>query len=523
MAIDGKAGDMGTAISSLVETLSFRESGRDAYRNQRDPIARERLLWRAQSFRHLVHLGPGQTILEFGSGDGLFTEALVEVSRGENPIAAVRFSADQTASAARAASIETIFLGDLPGALAGRRFDYVVGLDMLDEAHCSDVLGHVMELLEPGGQIVFFESNPWNPWLRLKTLIGASDPRRLMSRPRLYELLSDVGYIRVFATFTDFVYSPLTTHLAWLLRNFSIVAENAPGIRRFAGVILLHAQKPPRTLARSSRPLCEHPQLMGAVSVVIPCHNEEMNVGPLIERLLALFGDYIHEIIPVDDNSTDATAAVMARFAAADPRVRPVYRTPPNGVGRAIRDGYAAATGQWVLSMDCDFQHLLTEVRDMFDAAAEGSPVVIGSRFSRRSVLLNYPFPKIVSNRAFHLLANLAMGRRFRDVTNNLKLFRRDVLDGLRLTHPGFAVNAETGLQPMLMGYPIREVPISWINRSFGMGSSSFRLIRVGGGYLSVLWHCLLARFGARGAYGDLVRDAKHQRSHRMHHATDAD
>jgi dolichol-phosphate mannosyltransferase len=295
----------------------------------------------------------------------------------------------------------------------------------------------------------------------------------------------------VFAVYTDFVYAPLTRRLAWLLRNLSIVLENTRAVRHFAGSILLHAQKPPRVVPRPRRSLAEHASLRGAVSVVIPCHNEEMNVEPLVDGLRAFYGDYLHEIIPVDDNSRDGTAAVLRRLAADDPRVRPVFRTPPNGVGRALADGYRAATGRWVLSMDCDFQHLLPELRDLFDAAArEGDDaydVIVGSRFSRFSVLLNYPVQKIVANRGFHAIARLALRRSFRDLTNNLKLMRAEVVRDLRLAEPGFAVNAETGLQPLLMGYRVKEVPMAWINRTPDMGTSSFRLASVGGGYWRVL------------------------------------
>jgi SAM-dependent methyltransferase len=495
-----------------VDTLALRERFRDDYRARRDPIADERLLWRAQTFRHLVHLTPGQTILELGCGDMRFTRRLVKVSRGENHIVAATFQQVGRPEGAADVRAEWLALNELPGTLAGRHFDCIVGLDLLDARDCAAVLGDIYELLSPGGQVVFFETNPWNPILQLKRFTGhffaGSDPRGLLSRTRLYELMSEVGFIRVFAVYNDFVYAPLTPKLIWLLRNLSIVAENMPVVRRFAGTILLHAQKPPRRPAQTqSQSLCDHESLRGAVSVVVPCHNEAMNIGPLIERLVDLYGDYIHEIVLVDDNSLDETADVIARYAQSDPRVRPVYRTPPNGVGRAIADGYRAATGRWVLSMDCDFQHLLPDIREMFDRAAAGAPVVVGSRFSRHSVLLNYPFAKIVSNRAFHVLAQLAMGRHFRDVTNNLKLLRRDVVDRLCLTAPGFAVNAETGLQPMLMGYPLSESPISWINRSFDMGSSSFRLVRVGGGYAEVLLAAFLARTFRIGRYRELVRN----------------
>ncbi len=84
---------------------------------------------------------------------------------------------------------------------------------------------------------------------------------------------------------------------------------------------------------------------------------------------------------------------------------------------------------------------------------------------------------------AAHTLAVLLFGRRIRDVTNNLKMMRREVVANLRLLQPGFAVNAETGLQPILLGYRVKQVPISWINRTPGMGTSSFRLVHVGGAY----------------------------------------
>jgi glycosyltransferase involved in cell wall biosynthesis len=285
--------------------------------------------------------------------------------------------------------------------------------------------------------------------------------------------------------------------------------ENAPLFQQMAGSILLHGQKPPSGIKTVASPLSGHEALREAISVVIPCRNEEMNVAPLVERILALYGPYIHEIIPVNDGSTDRTGAVMDELAARDARVRPLHRTPPHGVGHAIAAGLRAATGRYVLTMDCDFQHLLPEFRDLFDEVARGWDVVVGSRFSRHSVLLNYPFMKIVANRGFHLLARLLLWRRFRDVTNNLKILRREVVQDLVLRQPGFAVNAETGLQPILLGYAVREIPVSWINRTPGMGASSFRLLRVGGGYWTVLFHLWLGRVWRRGPYRGLHATAQ--------------
>jgi SAM-dependent methyltransferase len=507
------AGAVGAAASStaqneLLTTLALRERYRDEYWLKRDPILGDRLLWRAQTFRHTVHLLPGQTILELGCGAGLFTQRLLKVTRGENPVTAVTFNPRGASVCATGMDVEILELTELPGPLAGRTFDCVVAMDLLDADDATDFLQIVHDLLTPGGEIVFYESNPWNPVHKLRRtmsrIFGHRDPRRLMSRPLLYEQLSEIGLIRVYAVYNDFVFAPLTRGLIWWLRNLSILLENAPVVSRMAGSILLHAQRPPRKKTGDTVAFLLPPTLRGAVSVVIPCRNEEMNVGVLITRLFDLYGQCIHEVIPVDDGSTDRTREVMRELAASEPRIKPIFRAPPHGVGRAIAEGLSAATGRYVLTMDCDFEHLLPELRDMLEAAASGYDVVIGSRFSRHSVLLNYPFAKIFANRAFHVLARILLGHTVRDTTNNLKLMKREVVQQLKLKQPGFAANAETGLQPWLLGCKIREMPISWINRTPGMGTSSFRLAKVGGGYWSVLWGLWLKKTFGAGAYRDL-------------------
>jgi hypothetical protein len=77
----------------------------------------------------------------------------------------------------------------------------------------------------------------------------------------------------------------------------------------------------------------------------------------------------------------------------------------------------------------------------------------------------------------------LALLPHVRDVSNNLKLFRADILKTLDIEEPHFAANMETGLKPLLAGYDIQEVPMSWINRTVGMGASTFRIVSVAPGY----------------------------------------
>ena len=487
----------------MLRALADRELFRDAYRRSKDPVAQNRLLWRAQTMRHIVHLLPGQTILELGAGDMQFTRHLAAVSRGENPITAVTFLSECPRASFDYPNVRCIHADSLPGVLAGQNFDVIVGIDLLDERNCTWLLQVIYSLLAPAGHLVLYETNPWNPVLQLRRrmggLFGSSDTRRLLRRARLYELLSEIGLVRILAMYNDFVYAPLNAASAWLLRNVSIVLENMPLVQTLAGSILIYAQKPGTAAHVRAQSLFRHESLRSAVSIVVPCHNEEMNIRPLVQRLVNLYGEYLHEIILVDDNSVDETANVIQSLQAEQPLVKGIVRHPPNGVGRALADGYAAATGRYVLSMDCDFTHVLPELRDLFDAAAQGYDVVVGSRFSRHSVLLNYPVQKIIANRGFHTIARLIFRKPFRDLTNNLKLMKREVVSALRLQEPHFAVNAETGFQPLLMGFSLYEVPISWINRTPEMGVSSFKLAKVGGGYWNVLARLAReTRFGTR-------------------------
>lgn len=163
-----------------------------------------------------------------------------------------------------------------------------------------------------------------------------------------------------------------------------------------------------------------------------------------------------------------------------------VLRNPPNGVGRALRDGYAVASGNYILTIDCDFVRIVPELRDLFAAIAQGYDGVIGSRFSHESVLINYPFLKLVGNRAFHLLVRLFL-HKVCDISNNLKIYRADILKNLEIQEHHFAANAETGLKPIMAGYRIKEVSVSWINRTVDMGGSSFRTVRVAPRYARAL------------------------------------
>lgn len=224
------------------------------------------------------------------------------------------------------------------------------------------------------------------------------------------------------------------------------------------------------------------------VAVVIPARNEEETISRMVRFLLALYGKYIVRVIVVDDGSTDKTAEIAAGLAAADRRVMLVRRRPPHGVGRALREGlrHIPSSCTHILTLDADFVRNMPELEEFF-AKIGGYDGLVGSRYLERHSLIRYPFMKLVFNRAFHLLARLLFGIGNTDLTNNFKFYRKDVYLSLPLAAEGYAVNAETGLYAVLLGYRIGELPVVWFARSRSMGSSKFSLLKVAPGYVRVL------------------------------------
>jgi SAM-dependent methyltransferase len=233
------------------------------------------------------------------------TEAVARVTRGECPITAATFLAADAGGEPGLdrllpRGVELVRLTEFPGELRGRAFDCIIASCLLDLENGPAPLKEIMKLLRPGGRLLFFEANPWNPLLQLRRALSRwlpflrrGDERALPSQIRLYELLSEVGFVSVTASCYDFLYWPIPRWLMMIGRNLTLVMENTPGLRYLAGSILVHAQRPPRCLPRPEIQMVEHSSLRGAISVVVPCYNEEMNVAPLVEGLLRHYDSYI--------------------------------------------------------------------------------------------------------------------------------------------------------------------------------------------------------------------------------------
>jgi ubiquinone/menaquinone biosynthesis C-methylase UbiE len=473
----------------LEQNLCEMERSREAYWLRYPATSPIKLRWRALTVRHSFHILPGETILELGAGSGLWTEHLADVLRDQNPITGAVFNRNLVRSSTRD-SVEFHCIEDLARDLQPASFDYIVGTAILCHDGYEQNLRALYRLLKPGGQLLFFEANYWNPQVALKNTVpwlsrkmGNASCQIGLRKYRLMKMASRQGFTEIDVIPYDIIHPRTPRSLVDGLQSIAFVAEHAPVLREICGTLYIRARKPGGPAVRPFVNLAEHRRLYRSLSFVIPCHDEEMNVPRLVDGIIGFYGPYVHEILIVNDNSRDQTGEVAEQIAKREPRVKVLNRRPPNGVGRALREGYAAASGSYILTMDCDFVEILPEFRDLFNAVAAGYDGAIGSRFSHESLLINYPFFKILCNRGFHFLANALLSFRVRDISNNLKLYRAEILKSIEIEEDHFAANVETGLKPLLAGYNIKEVPISWINRTMDMGSSSFHIVNVAPNY----------------------------------------
>lgn len=239
------------------------------------------------------------------------------------------------------------------------------------------------------------------------------------------------------------------------------------------------------------------------LSVVIPAHNEE----GCIERTVRILHGHLsaeridHEILIVNDNSSDRTEEILLQLQKEIPTVSFINNSPPNGFGFAVRQGLENYTGDAVAVYMADGSDRPEDLVQFFEAL-ENKQVdcVFGSRFVRGAKVVGYPLPKLVLNRIANLFIQVVFGLRYNDVTNAFKLYRRRVIDGLKpfLSHH-FNLTVELPLKAVVRGYSYTVVPSDWINRK--TGTSKLKIQEMGSRYLFIVLYCLIEKWLSKGDY----------------------
>lgn len=201
-----------------------------------------------------------------------------------------------------------------------------------------------------------------------------------------------------------------------------------------------------------------------AVSAVMPAYNEEACLIEATENLRSVLADCTeeHEIILVDDGSTDATGHLMDELAAKYPDVRVIHHKPNAGYGVSLRDGFLAARLPLVFYTDADNQFDMREI-PLLLALIDKHDIVTGYRARRRD-----PWRRKFFSWGFKKLIGLAFGVRVRDCDCAFKLYRRKVFRHVTTESCMFFIDAEILAKANVLGYRIGEVAVTHLPRSSG-------------------------------------------------------
>lgn len=238
------------------------------------------------------------------------------------------------------------------------------------------------------------------------------------------------------------------------------------------------------------------------LTVVIPARDEEGCIRSTVRHLhLELNLKSIeHEIIVVDDHSSDQTWNILTELLSDVPTLRPLRNEGPAGFGNAITCGLNHMQGDAVTIFMADESDDVRDVPRYWSVLEEGYDCAFGSRFAKGGGTIDYPWFKLRLNRITNHFIRILFRIKLNDTTNAFKAYRREVIEGCRpILSPHFNLTVELPLKAIVRGYTWKVIPITWRNRRTGL--AKLKLREMGSRYFFIIAYVWLEKYFSRGDY----------------------
>ena len=224
---------------------------------------------------------------------------------------------------------------------------------------------------------------------------------------------------------------------------------------------------------------------MPGALVCLPTYNERENLAAMVDALERVRArEPGLEVLVIDDGSPDGTGDIADRLAADRSWLHVLHRRRKEGLGRAYLAGFAWALERpydRVLEMDCDFSHDPERIPALIAATGEaGADLALGSRYAPGGGVRNWNLTRRLISAGGCLYARVLLGVDVRDLTGGFKCFRRPVLESIDLAAvaaEGYAFQIEITYRAILLGFRVREVPITFADRMAGGSKMSRRIV----------------------------------------------
>jgi dolichol-phosphate mannosyltransferase len=214
--------------------------------------------------------------------------------------------------------------------------------------------------------------------------------------------------------------------------------------------------------------------------VITPTYNEAINIPVLVPKVLRQSTDI--EILVIDDNSPDGTAAIVKNLQKTNPRVHLIERPRKMGLGTAYVVGFKYAIERkydYVFEMDADFSHNPKELLN-FLLKIQEYDLVIGSRYIRGVSVVYWPFRRLLLSYSANLYTRIITGLPVKDATSGFKCYRREVLESIDLDEirsNGYAFQIEMNFKVWKKGFRLCEIPIIFVDRDKGESKMSKNIV----------------------------------------------
>lgn len=236
------------------------------------------------------------------------------------------------------------------------------------------------------------------------------------------------------------------------------------------------------------------------ISIVVPVYNEKPNVEPTAKAILSAFNKYSSEVevLFVDDNSPDGTAAEVERVSEIMPQVRLVQHGKKEGIGAAHHEGYRAAKGEYVMCIDADLSQSPTDLFNMKEILDNGYDLVIGSRYIKGGQQIGKSLVRNIGSRGMNLMCRFFLGIPLTDCTHTFRSFKKSLFNDIASNldqkgHPNFQV--QFSFWTIQGGYRATEIPIVFEERAAGRGQSKISIRRELMPFLNLVGRLICRRF----------------------------
>ena len=229
------------------------------------------------------------------------------------------------------------------------------------------------------------------------------------------------------------------------------------------------------------------------LSIIVPVRNESDNLKDIFDYFSKNLVKINYEVLIINDFSDDDTLE-NAKALFENNKNFKVFNNEIKGLGGAINIGIKKAEGVNIAIMMADQSDDINDLIKYNELMnLENYDAILGSRFLKKSKLIDYPYRKLILNRIFNIFVALVFWNKYNDYTNAFKIYKKKALLEVKpLISESFNIFLEIPLKIISRKYKYKIIPINWMGRKKGI--SKFKIKELGSKYLFTLIYCFIEK-----------------------------